>query len=295
MKKSKLLLIMFLFCTTTALASYTYQETADETFGNGSWGVGSNIFNNTIDGDWGGTSYGASSSGTTYADGYVNYTKPAGASSSSLWQVQQGYSGSKNMSNLTIPTSCWNAYAQKLVLKFGCSSDESTPDWQCSDGTDWINVSGGKGYAWEEAMYWDLVSPGGNNSPVISSLANHTTRDYYSNVSWSLDIAANASLCYGTASYDTCQHDADLSTGKDFYISDLELLTTYIYQAKSCVHAENGGNCTTDTGSFRTSDYVPRTLELDHQSLNHGNTRYDKICFIFNDGEGCIDQNGFIG
>ena len=93
---------------------------------------------------------GAKSSGTYnievgFADRalLINYTKPDGAMSDSLWQIKHGPGGSPTLANYTFPKTCWDAYSDKLVLKAivykNCGAC-SNLDMQCWDASTWVNI-----------------------------------------------------------------------------------------------------------------------------------------------------------
>ncbi|CAB1060222.1 hypothetical protein D1BOALGB6SA_4987 [Olavius sp. associated proteobacterium Delta 1] len=69
----------------------------------GFWG-GAGPSNKFIDGDWDTAAFGGN-----FGWVFVNYTKPAGARSTSLWQIGTGSAATGNtILNKTIPVDCWN-------------------------------------------------------------------------------------------------------------------------------------------------------------------------------------------
>jgi len=119
---------------------------------------------NLIDGDW-------STSGFTsgdYSTFYVNYTKPAGASSSSLWQVKDD----EGMINLTIPQDCWDFDSTTLLFRVRAGYlAEGACEWSCYNST-WkvLRQAGNFPIIYEEAMYWNIT--GVQNPQSIGSLSD---------------------------------------------------------------------------------------------------------------------------
>jgi len=91
---------------------------------------------------------------------YMNYTKPVGATASSLWLVKHGAFAPYN---ITIPSACWNANSQKLILAFSSNTNngagQSVSFPSCFNGTAWTIV----GSMASENFYW------WNNYPCASS------------------------------------------------------------------------------------------------------------------------------
>lgn len=90
--------------------------------------------------------------------------------------------------------------------------------------------------------------------PTIISLTNSSTTNKSTVLSWSVDIPANSSLCYGVSSYGTCAYNSTPSMNLGFYISSLVNSTNYIYNITSCTSSEGGNNCTSENKSFRTNE-----------------------------------------
>ena len=132
-----------------AAKQWVYQETADSITCGGTWFL-SQPCSNTYDGDW--NTYGMASSGKT-AYVVLTYNKPAGATDA-VWKVKD-QSGTRNV---TIPDTCWNYYADKIVLK--AESDKSNAwypktHWYCYDGS-WNEISTDNSNAnvYEEGIWW---------------------------------------------------------------------------------------------------------------------------------------------
>lgn len=99
-------------------ASLCYQETANETTACGGLATGSYSTNNS---DY-------------YL--YVNYTKPANATVSSLWHVKHGNTNS----NVTLYQSCWDYNATDIILKVGLGASGSASSAYCYNGS-WQNLT----------------------------------------------------------------------------------------------------------------------------------------------------------
>lgn len=69
---------------------------------------------------------------------YINYTKPSTAMSDALWQVKYGGNAAPLIiTNLTIPSSCWNTYSDKLSLRIYASTSPWSVSAQCKNSTGW--------------------------------------------------------------------------------------------------------------------------------------------------------------
>ncbi|MFH1173689.1 MAG: LamG-like jellyroll fold domain-containing protein, partial [archaeon] len=95
---------------------------------------------------------------------YVNYSKPARAQSTSLWQVKDN----EATMNLSLPQLCWD----QTSLQLRAESDQHNTDtyWQCWNSTDWQTLRSYLSSAriWEEGMWWNIsrttVSVGGTSN-----------------------------------------------------------------------------------------------------------------------------------
>lgn len=87
-------------------------------------------------------------SGTATNDGYIymNYTKPDNAISTSLWHVKHGGtagSGTLYDYNVSIPTNCWNADSDNLILRiwsYGTNNNIFKSRPHCYNGTSWEDL-----------------------------------------------------------------------------------------------------------------------------------------------------------
>jgi len=150
------------FNITNTSAGWCYQETANisTTCGGLSTGtytgtiLGSDPWMQAFDGDWDTHAYNI--------EIYVNYTKPATAKSSSLWQVKDTDSITNTTRNISLST-CWDGYSDKVVLK-GITTGAGVSyyaRYYCHNSTIWVevlNMSVGalRNDIYEEAMWWDL-------------------------------------------------------------------------------------------------------------------------------------------
>jgi hypothetical protein len=158
---------------------------------------------NLIDGDWNTYGYTGGINGG-YSTFYVNYTKPAGALNSSLWQVKDNY----GMVNLTIPQGCWDFNSTTLLLKVRSTTTlagTGFSEWSCYNSTWQVLRQTPNGYnqIYEEAMYWNIT--GVQNPQSIGSiydgqsyLLNYTvnvtdslTRDYKLIFNFTSSLAPN--------------------------------------------------------------------------------------------------------
>jgi hypothetical protein len=152
--------------TTTIFSSgWCYQEATDEATECGGLSTGSYSYagagwfdvDRLYDGDW-------DTSGYATADGTfdvldMNYSKPSGALSSSLWMTKDEL----GIRNLSLPSGCWNAYDDYILLEAKYQHIEPTFNltWRCFDGASFINLTvsssaNGDNNASEEGIWWDI-------------------------------------------------------------------------------------------------------------------------------------------
>jgi hypothetical protein len=178
--------------TTTNFNSmdYCYQETANVSTTCGGLNTGSYLCtgywnalgfecDKAFDGNW---SIDGRSLASNISTLYINYTKPSGSSSSSLWQVKDTLA----TANLTIDSACWS----QSKLQFQVISKETTPiqtNWSCWNGTSWKQLRGISGgsdntyrFIYEEAMFWKDINT--SASPLTASWNNISLND--GNYSW---------------------------------------------------------------------------------------------------------------
>jgi hypothetical protein len=151
-----------------SVTEFCYQESANVSTGCGGLDTGSYVFSpwkgyeygdwvdtsNVIDGDW--NTYGSDTEGTGSGILLINYTKPAGATSDSLWQVKDG----NGTDNLTIPYDCLSYDPNTLQLRIVSDELESRVHWMCWDG-DWevLREEFDSSDVYEEAMSWLVGEP----------------------------------------------------------------------------------------------------------------------------------------
>lgn len=164
----------------------------------GTWTNGAN----TYDEDW--ATYGAGTSFTTLSYLYINYTKPAGANSSSYWVVRDGATGDPWYNDLTILSSCWNYNETKLILRVSSSTYKAPTgsNWTCYDGG-WQQLRASATYPafniMEEAMYWDITDI---TAPTVNITYPTNGMNFNSNVSiplnYSITDESLISTCWWT-------------------------------------------------------------------------------------------------
>lgn len=168
MKKLSVLLGMCVLCSVLVSAGWCYQETATQSTGCGglssgtyscsykhidSWSLGYPCYN-VYDGNWG--TYGRVGDTISYL--FINYTKPANALMTSVWQVKD----SDATINLTIPSSCWDLNPLQFAI-FSIETATGQVDWVCFDSLGKNNIIRSTYYVgnnvYEEAMWWDIPDP----------------------------------------------------------------------------------------------------------------------------------------
>ena len=93
----------------------------------------------------------------------VNYTNPSNLISSPLWQMK-GESGTVNK---TLNQSCYDAYNDKIVLRY---ISTSIAIWECYNTTDWVEVyrDATSNLVCEESIYWNITNLNGDGIIVIN-------------------------------------------------------------------------------------------------------------------------------
>ncbi len=92
----------------------------------------------------------------------MNYTKPEGALSSSLWLIKdRGLSTITQ--NISILQSCWSQSILQLAVFAYREGIQRRQNWSCYNGTDWVNTTATHdgstfGEIFEEAMWWNIPS-----------------------------------------------------------------------------------------------------------------------------------------
>jgi len=68
----------------------------------------------------------------------INYTKPLNSTNNSLWQIKHAC---LDIYNITIPSQCWNAYSDKIMLRLTSTyTITDTSRAYCYNSTDWIEI-----------------------------------------------------------------------------------------------------------------------------------------------------------
>lgn len=163
----KILLLALLVITIPNLASAVTIEVRDSTTGallNSTINTTYNQYNSYQETATIATSTGGLSTGSYYTtyetlvNGttnqgylYVNYSKTA-VSANATWQVKYGLDTAnqpQNITNYTISTNCYNAYSDKIVLRFVTrySAGSGYSYGQCYNTTNWTGVTNGSSYA----------------------------------------------------------------------------------------------------------------------------------------------------
>ena len=149
--------------------NWCYQEFANVSTScgglvNGSYTFGGNWINvnNVTDGDW--DTYGESSSGSAYL--YINYTKPSGATSNSLWQKKDHI----GISNISISSTCWD-YSNSILMLRAESDLGNLVGWSCYNGTNWYGLLGdfGGDNIYEEGMWWNMPIKNGSIATITAN------------------------------------------------------------------------------------------------------------------------------
>lgn len=184
-----LLLAFFPLVLSSPGPDLVYQEDANTTSLIGSWTNGAN----TYDGNW--NTYGTALAQTNYL--LLNYTKPAGAQDSSIWEIKT-ITGAATRTNYTMSSyaDCWALDPLQFKVESDCTGPASEPYtwWYCWDSDSWNQLASSTGstcFVYEEAMWWDVV-------------AADTCTCAGSNENWEIDMADYCELT------DPCE----LGTGK---------------------------------------------------------------------------------
>jgi len=180
---------MLILCSFVS-ADWCYQETANEssicgglstgTYScSGTWDDGNNKgCNLSYDGNW--SSLGMASSGNE-AYLYINYSKPANATNSSLWQIKEGDGG---VSNNSIFSDCWNLTSLQFRL-YSDNTGVDVNDFDCYNGSHWRNIARdlSNPQLYEEAMWWNITTSTSNTCTCAGL-----------NTNWEIDLSNSCNL-----------------------------------------------------------------------------------------------------
>ena len=119
---------------------------------------------------------------------YVNYTKDR-VSDLSVWQVKHGFDGSDPLYyNISLPSTCWDYSATKLVLRLWSDDYHSRP--ACYNGTGWENIG-----TYSNGGSWTGNTDGNFNQEGRMTDGNWTTEAIYFQNAWATGPTLN--LRYG--------------------------------------------------------------------------------------------------
>lgn len=136
---------------------------------------------------------------------FINYTKPANATNSSLWQVVDGDAvGSTNQANLSLTIKCWNAYSTQLSLKVNTTFG-FTAQWFCYNLTDWnlLRTSPAAQMLFKEESMWWYISTNLSNSWLNYSWVPMTGASNWSNVTKIITSTTGANMSWKVYANDT--------------------------------------------------------------------------------------------
>jgi hypothetical protein len=197
---------------------WCYQETANVSTACGGLNTGNynmqGIWDqpsiNGMDGNW--VTY--ASTMTSNSNITVNYAKPIGALSSSLWEVRD-FGG---IFNLSIPTSCWDTNSEYLNFVIGSNSASTT--WRCVNSTGTVLLRQDNSYyvIYEEAMIWNIQASPGSHMEADMSTSQVIT--LYPLILRLLNSDITISQRINIISYITNQHTADFALGQLVGYSD---------------------------------------------------------------------------
>ena len=177
--------------------NWCYQESANESTACGGLNTGTYVNTsgwgagvvNVTDGDWSTAGYGSILGDYLY----INYSKPAGSTSNSLWQVKRAVGAAYNLS---LSAGCWNQNPLQLRV-YDNSADAGSWSFSCFDGVGWSVLSSGvtKGVA-EEAMWWSIADGNTSNNTDTVITANTTLSDGHYNwyINCTVDGRTNQSV-----------------------------------------------------------------------------------------------------
>jgi len=155
---------------------WCYQETATTatacggvntgTYSNTAGWYGADSFNAVIDGNWSSYSRSNTNNGgscTFNSTGFINYTKPTGATNLSLWEIKTQLVNT----NLSIPVACWNGNQNTMIFKVNSGFCDIPTGYftelSCFDSSNWVVMNKSNNSAgldtmniYEEAMRWNI-------------------------------------------------------------------------------------------------------------------------------------------
>jgi hypothetical protein len=182
-----------------------YQEFANSTTGCTACNCNSSGFyqiignwsdNNMIDGDY--STESKSNNGTSYVN--VTYYKPTLATMGILQaegRLNLFGEPASNTKNTTVPSSCWDTYNDKLIIKIESNKAGSNWSYSCYNGLNWIilhdaTTSNLENYVLEEGMNW--IIPANITETKIKHSDNQTAMQRIFNFNSSEDIYGSCNL-----------------------------------------------------------------------------------------------------
>ncbi len=147
------------------VSGFIYQEAPNATECRATWNTTYTCAKVT-DGEW--DTYGEEGLGV-FADVIINYTKPAGALTTSLWQIKDA----GGTTNLSITSDCWNLDANQVSFMVASTDIPDQVIWRCckDDGCDTfdaIRTDATDKRAYEEAMWWEIEAGGADSSDYVT-------------------------------------------------------------------------------------------------------------------------------
>lgn len=190
LKRLLLLVFLVLISSFAVNASFCYQETANVStacggFSSGGYDGGIGSWHNHgrfFDGDW--SNYARLSLNDNFLNATINYTKPAFALSTSLWEVK--YTDELIHENYSIPATCWSQTPlQLMVLGHRGGGTPGNLSGRCWNGSSWNNIFNSSygsqnHFLYEEAVWWDDV--------INLSISNVNDTDIV-NCSWDTNLS----------------------------------------------------------------------------------------------------------
>ncbi|MCX6773055.1 MAG: S8 family serine peptidase, partial [Candidatus Micrarchaeota archaeon] len=111
---------------------------------------------------------------------WMNYTKPSGATSSSVWMAQLGANAA---TNYTIPSGCFG----QQPLQFQVSSyNNGSAEGACYDGSAWVIIAStaSSNRVFEEAMYWSSQPYGIYSNQTNTSVLGCNVAAFYTGINY---------------------------------------------------------------------------------------------------------------
>lgn len=250
---------------------YCYQETANaSTVGDGScglnytglytvvYGVDWNDKNKLYDGNWSSfTSFNGGLGSSSVLE--INYSKPS-SSNSAIWQIKD----SGGIYNLTIPTSCFDAFNGTVVL-YVLSNGDPNSQWYCRNSSTYnvlLRTYAFDSNIFEEAMIWTNITnfyPSNVNISINNTSIWNFTGSFNQTNNKTLDFSSvlNASINNGLCDCSGCSLSGNNCT------------------INFTFHSDTAGNLTVSDLNITWKEYINPNL-----TINEPNTTYNAITYI---------------